>query len=437
MRVSAGFFIPKETIGALHRLCVEKKKMSKLGRTLVNAAAVVGVGMTLAACGGGGGEGTAVMKNQTAGQGIAVGEPNGGVPVVSEYIKMAQEASCASTRNNLYVVDSKYVLWDRAGSCADNSYGTVLMGATPQAVLCSSGDSIAGPRTNCTDESARALFDTMLKNLDKADLGLGAGHKVEPVGFLPKSGTPVAFKTIVSDTFSNIESPREVVIKDAAAWSALWAEHSKTRIAAPEVDFSRNMLVAVFQGSGNPGCGSFDVVHVGSKDGKLLVEYEIRDMSPVAICLAAVTQPMRVALVPKVDAQVEFRKIVSDYVNFTTVEPHVRTGIHEQRNVVVRDEAAWASLWAEHAGSEHALPKIDFSKKMVIGVFRGGKPSTCHGGGISNVAFRDGKLQVGVTDTVPAPGVVCGMMIVYPAHLVVVNRSEAPVEFVTETRTNQ
>jgi len=415
---------------------VEKKKMRELGRTLINAAAVLGMGVALAACGGGGGS-TAVMRNQTAGQGIAVGEPNGGVPVVSEYIKMAQEASCASTRNQLYVVDSKYVLWDRAGNCADNSYGQTLMGANPQAVLCTSGETIAGPRTSCKDESVRALFDTMLKNLDKADLGLGAGHKVEPVGFLPKSGTPVAFKTIVSENFSNIETAREVVIKDAAAWSALWAEHSKTRIAAPEVDFSRNMLVAVFQGSGNPGCGTFDVVHVGSKDGKLLVEYEIRDMSPVMLCLAAVTQPMRVVAVPKVDARVEFRKIVNDYVNFTTVEPQVRTAIHEQRNVVVRDEAAWASLWAEHAGSEHALPKVDFKEQMVIGVFRGPKPSTCHGGGVGSVSFQGGKLQVGVVDSVPGPGVFCGMMIVHPAHLVIVKRSEAPVEFVTETRTNQ
>ena len=410
--------------------------MSKLGRTLVNAAAIAGVGLALAACGGGS-DGGAVMQKQTAGQGIAVGEPNGGVPVVSEYIKLAQEASCASTRNHLYLVDSKYVLWDRAGDCADNSYGQTLMGATPQAVLCTSGDSIAGPRTSCGDESVRPLFDTMLKNLDKADLGLGAGHKVEPVSFLPKSGTPVAFKTIVSDTFSNIETAREVVIKDAAAWSALWAEHSKTRIAAPEVDFSRNMLVAVFQGSGNPGCDRFDIVYAGAKDGKLLVEYEIRDMSPVTLCLAAVTQPMRVALLPKLDASVEIRKIVNDYFNFKTVEPNVRTGIHAQRNVVVRDEAAWASLWAEHAGSEHALPKVDFSEQMVIGVFRGPKPSTCHGGGIGKVDFRDGKLQVGIVDTVPAPGIMCGMAIVYPAHLVIVKRSEAPVEFVTETPPKQ
>lgn len=436
MRVSAGFFIPKETIGAQHRRCVEKKNMSMLGRTLVTAAAIAGVGVILASCGGGA-DGTSVMPNQTAGQDIAVGEPNGGVPVVSEYIKMAQEASCATTRNKLYVVDGKYVLWDRAGNCADNAYETVLMGPSPQAVLCSSADGIAGPRTSCTDESKRALFDTMLKNLDKPDLGLGAGHKVEPVGFLPKSGTPLAFKTVVSESFSNIETPREVVVKDAAAWAVLWAEHSKTRIAAPEVDFSNHMLVAVFQGSGNPGCNSFDVVHVGAQDGKLLVEYEIRDISPVAFCLAAVTQPMRVVAVPRVEAPVAFRKIVTAYPAFQAVEPNVRTGIQEARHVVVRDEAAWASLWAEHAGKDAPLPKVDFSEKMVVGVFRGAQPDGCRSTAIGAVDFRDGKLNVVHVDTVPGPGIACTLAIVYPAALAIVNRTDAPVEFIRETRTIQ
>jgi hypothetical protein len=405
-----------------------------LGRTLVTALVA---GVSLAACGGGGGDTPAVMRSQQAGQGIAVGEPNGGVPVVSEYIKMAQEASCASTRNNLYLVDSKYVLWDRAGNCADASYAQVLMGATPQAVLCSAGDSIAGPRTSCTDESARPLFETMLKNLDKADLGLGAGHKVEPVNFLPKSGSPVAYKTVVSAAFSGIESAREVVIKDAGAWSALWAEHSQNRMAAPEVDFSRNMLIAVFGGNNfknDKGCGDFEIVYVGAQDGKLLVEYEFHDRTPVAMCLPVVTQPVRIVSVPRVDAPVAFRKILSDFVNFRNVEPTVRGQITEQRNVVVRDAAAWAALWAEHAGKDVALPKIDFNQEMVIGVFRGPQPDTCRGTGIGNIEFRDGNLNVAYTDWVPGPGVVCGMAITYPWHLVVTKRSDAPVEFIKEIR---
>ncbi|SFD05047.1 protease complex subunit PrcB family protein [Massilia yuzhufengensis] len=407
--------------------------MNMVGRILVTAFVA---GATLSACGGGN-DGPAVMRNQQAGQGIAVGEPNGGVPVVSEYIKLAQEASCASTRNNLYLIDSKYVLWDRAGDCADNAHGQALMGATPQAVLCSAGDSIAGPRTSCTDAGLRPLFDTILANLGKPDLGLGSSHKVEAISFLPKSGTPIAFKPFVSDSFSNITAPREVVVKDAAAWAALWAEHSKTRMAAPEFDFTRNMLVAVFSGGANAGCRTFNVVYAGSHNGKLLVEIDDRDVSPVAICPAVVTQPMQVVSVPRTDAPVEFRRIVSEFVNFKSVEPLLRTQVTTARNVVVRDEAAWAALWAEHAGKDVALPKVDFSRQMVVGVFRGAQPDGCRSTGISSVGFDQGKLRVVHTDTVPGPGVICTMAIVYPAHLVTPPRSEAPVEFVQNIRTLQ
>ncbi|MFC0250805.1 protease complex subunit PrcB family protein [Massilia consociata] len=404
--------------------------MSMVVRTLAMALVA---GATLAACGGGG-DGATVATNRTAGQGITLGEPNGGVPVVSEYIKLAQDAACASTRNNLYLVDNKYVLWDRAGQCADNAYGQTLMGPTPEAVLCQSGDTIAGPRTSCTDANLRSLFDTMLKNLDKADLGLGAGHKVERVPFLPTSGAPVAFTTVVGEGFSNITAPRQVVVKDGAAWAALWAEHSKTRIAAPEVDFSRQMLVGVFAGDVDSGCKTVSVLHVGTRDGRMVVEYEERDITPVAICLPVVSQPMQVVAVPRSDVPVEFVKAASDWTSFQSIDSGTRSGVQTPRKLVVRDPAAWAALWREHAGGDAPVPKIDFGRQMVIGVFLGAQPSGCYATGIESVRHADGKLKVRHVDTQPGPGVFCTMAITYPAHLVVVDRSEVPVEFSQEIR---
>lgn len=406
--------------------------MSMVGRILLGAVAA---GATLAACGGG--EGGALMQGRQSGQGIAVGEPNGGVPVVSEYIKLAQDASCASARNNLYLIDSKYVLWDRAGDCADASYSQTLMGATPHAVLCTAGDSIAGPRTSCSDASLRPLFDTVLKNLDKADLGLGAGHKVEQVPFLPKSGTPVAFTSVAQEAFSNITSPREVVIKDAAAWSALWAEHSKTRTAAPQVDFSRTMLVAVFNGERANGCRMFSVVYAGAHEGKLRIEYEDRDVSPVALCLQAVAQPMHVVALPRMEVPVAFVKHVTPFVNVESIDATTRSGVTTARKLVVRDAAAWATLWAEHAGRDVPSPSIDFTRKMVIGVFLGAQPDGCRGTTIQSVASNEGRREVRHIDAVPGPGMLCTMAITYPAHLVAVDRSEAPVVFFNETRAVQ
>lgn len=139
---------------------------------LPGAAALAGA-LALAACGGGG------AADRLAGQGIAVGEPTGVMPIAADFIAKAQEASCTDQRNRLFMIDKSMVFWDRAGACADNAYARNLYGATPQALLCSVADSIAGPRTICADETARALFNVIVANLDRSDLGLGSGHLVE------------------------------------------------------------------------------------------------------------------------------------------------------------------------------------------------------------------------------------------------------------------
>lgn len=54
------------------------------------------------------------------------------------------------------------------------------------------------------------------------------------------------------------------------------------------------------------------------------------------------------------------------------------------RFVLVRDQAGWDALWAEHTGAafkegavgRHAAPKIDFSRFMVVGVFAGAVTNT-------------------------------------------------------------
>jgi hypothetical protein len=140
--------------------------------------------LTLTGCGGAAGP---TAQGQQAGQGVAVGEPNGALPATSEFIAHAQEANCADQRNRLFMIDKRMVFWDRAGSCGDNAYGRTLFGATPQTVLCAVTDSIAGPQTTCNDEQVRALFDTIVANLDRSDLGLGADHQVEALVIPPKA----------------------------------------------------------------------------------------------------------------------------------------------------------------------------------------------------------------------------------------------------------
>lgn len=103
--------------------------------------------------------------------------------ITAAFIQMAKESPCHQTKNRLFLIDSTLVFWDRLGRCPDNAYEQTLFGNSPGAVLATSHDSIAGPRTTINNEQYRVLYETILANLDKPDLGLGAKHKVKVIPF--------------------------------------------------------------------------------------------------------------------------------------------------------------------------------------------------------------------------------------------------------------
>ena len=68
---------------------------------------------------------------------------------------------------------------------------------------------------------------------------------------------PLPFVTVAEGARSGVRTPRQVVVRTAAEWRALWEHHAGTTAAAararPEVDFSRFMIVAVFGGRSAAG----------------------------------------------------------------------------------------------------------------------------------------------------------------------------------------
>jgi hypothetical protein len=406
-------------------------RMSIPGRVIWPLGAVV-VGAVLAACGGG-----STMHDRQATPGIAVGEPNPAALVTAPFIEMARTSGCSETRNRLFVIDGKQVFWDHAGQCADASYGQVLFGSTPETRLCSSGDTIAGPRTDCQDESARALFETLVKNADRPDLGLGSGHTVEQLSFMPPAGTAIAYETVARDNLSGVTAPQTVVVKDQATWDKLWRQHAAGRTpapAVPKVDFTRKMLVGVFGGEYADSCHGIAIARVAAGASKLDVEVAERATPAQAVCLPVVSHPMQVVAVDRTDADVAFITATAADVPFRTADVTALSNIHAARTVVVKDAAAWTRLWNEHAPGR-AQPTVDFAADMVVGVFMGTGASGCYTTAIDGVVRTADRILVHELRSVPGPDIACAMHVTTPAHLVVVPRSDLPVEFALEMAT--
>ncbi|SFV03561.1 protease complex subunit PrcB family protein [Pseudoduganella namucuonensis] len=414
--------------------------MSKLalvfGSSLLTAA-------MLSACGGGDGGAAEQVFRLPDTQPIAVGEPSPASPVAKEdFIKMARDASCADVRNKLYVIDDHQVFWDVAGNCADASYSHALYGPQPQLKLCSSGDSIAGPRTSCADERYREMFDTIVKNRDKADLGLGVAHKVAVLyeqAPAVQAGAPVVYRSLVRTTYTGVYSAKNVVVENLAGWEALWKEINANYTEPPPmpmVDFTSQVVVGVFIGGRPDGCHGVDIIRTSSDNGALRVEYEEYGPStdPMVACTMAITSPASVVAVDRPAGKVVFESIKTQYLKPVRVEMPLRPDVDlRPYNVVVKDEAALLALWAAHVDKSIPAPKVDFAKSMALFAFGGLGSPGCNTTTFTRVSETGGKVYAEVRHRKPGPATLCLASIVATGELVVVDRGDAPVLFVEST----
>ncbi len=107
---------------------------------------------------------------------------------------------------------------------------------------------------------------------------------------------------------SGIEEARQVVVRTAAEWNALWTQHAPQR-PAPAVDFGREVVAAVFLGSRPSGGFAVQIVGAAPQAGTLVVQY--RETKPGADAIAAqvITSPFQLVALPKADGDVKFEKV--------------------------------------------------------------------------------------------------------------------------------
>jgi hypothetical protein len=107
---------------------------------------------------------------------------------------------------------------------------------------------------------------------------------------------------------SNVDEARQVVVRTAAAWTALWRQHAPDR-QRPKVDFARDMVAGVFLGS-RPSAGfAIDVVSAGDEHGTLVVRYRETRPPPGAVTAQVITSAYSIVALPRRDGDVRFERV--------------------------------------------------------------------------------------------------------------------------------
>jgi hypothetical protein len=110
-----------------------------------------------------------------------------------------------------------------------------------------------------------------------------------------------------------------------------------------------------------------------------------------------------------------------------------RSLIGKPRTVVVRDEKAFAALWAEHAklydGTVPPVPKVDFKKYDLVAVFLGSVPTGGHAVEIGEIKRDSKKAVIKVTHLKPGPGMMVTQAFTSPFAMKAVPKLPPTVTF--------
>jgi hypothetical protein len=107
---------------------------------------------------------------------------------------------------------------------------------------------------------------------------------------------------------SNVDEFRQVVVRTAAGWTALWQQHAPDR-SRPAVDFARDMVAGVFLGS-RPSAGfAIDVVSAREEHGNLVVRYRESSPGPGAVAAQVITSAYCIVALPRRDGEVRFERV--------------------------------------------------------------------------------------------------------------------------------
>ena len=97
---------------------------------------------------------------------------------------------------------------------------------------------------------------------------------------------------------SNMDDARQVSARSADEWSRIWTQHAGER-TQPNVDFSKEVVVAVFTGTRPTAGFSVEITRVRQEGTALVVSYTETRPAPGSVAAQVLTSPYHIVAVPR------------------------------------------------------------------------------------------------------------------------------------------
>ena len=126
---------------------------------------------------------------------------------------------------------------------------------------------------------------------------------------------PLVFTDFIAAQPLEVTTPGTRVFKDQATWDAFWQMHTPLAGSAPVLDFTQDMLIAVFWGTQGSGCFDFvdAIVNIRARVDAVntlgVIEVDIGPLPNLGSC-AMLVNPLQVVTVEATITPVQFVGLV-------------------------------------------------------------------------------------------------------------------------------
>jgi hypothetical protein len=116
-------------------------------------------------------------------------------------------------------------------------------------------------------------------------------------------------RSIDKGVMSNMDDGRQASAASREEWDKLWIQHAGER-TRPNVDFTREVVAAVFLGTRPTAGFSIEIVRVRQDSVALVVEYRETRPAPDSVAAQVLTSPYHIVAVPRGSTtQVKFERV--------------------------------------------------------------------------------------------------------------------------------
>jgi len=108
----------------------------------------------------------------------------------------------------------------------------------------------------------------------------------------------VPMRSIDKGVMSNMDDGRQASARSVEEWAKLWNQHAGER-TRPSVDFTREVVAAVFLGTRPTAGFAIEIVRVRQEGVALVVEYKETRPAPDSVAAQVLTSPYHIVAVPR------------------------------------------------------------------------------------------------------------------------------------------